>query len=104
MERDGDYEISLRRWPAERDLPLDAPCPAKKLTAGSLPEGKAIPIAGARLMVAGQSLALKTSAGNKAVSFRVKLKGGTKTDLHAWFQDSAGGDVCGAYYAYIRRR
>ncbi|MCX6634037.1 MAG: arylsulfatase [Acidobacteria bacterium] len=103
VERDGEYEISLRRWPAERDLPLNAPCPEKKMTAGSLPAGKAMPIAGAKLTMAGQALAAKTAAADKAATFRLKLKGGTKTDLHAWFQDAAGNDVCGAYYAYVRR-
>jgi arylsulfatase len=104
VERDGEYEISLRRWPAERDLPLNAACPEKKMTAGSLPEGVALAIAGAKLTVAGQSLpAVKASSGDKAISFRVRLAGGTKTDLHGWFQDAAGNDVCGAYYAYVRR-
>ena len=103
VERDGVYEISLRRWPAERDLPLTAPCPEKKMTAGLLAAGAAMPIAGAKITIAGQALSSKTAAGDKAVVFRVKLKRGTKTDFHAWFQDAAGNDVCGAYYAYVRR-
>jgi hypothetical protein len=37
VERDGEYEIELRRWPAEIDLSLSASCPEKKMTAGSLP-------------------------------------------------------------------
>jgi len=103
VERDGEYEIALRRWPAERDLPLNVGCPEKQMTAGSLPAGKALPIARARLTIAGQDLSAKTAAADKAAMFRVSLKGGTKTQLHAWFQDAAGADLCGAYYAYVRR-
>ncbi len=103
VERDGNYEISLHRWPAEKDLPLNAPCPEKKLTAGSLPAGKAFPIAGAKLTIAGQTLFTKTAARDTAATFRLKLKGGTKTDIHGWFQDAAGNDLCGAYYACVNR-
>lgn len=102
VEREGEYEISLRRWPAERDLPLRAPCPEKQMQAGSLVAGKALPIASARLSIAGQDLSAKTGAEDKAADFRVKLQRG-KTLLHGWFQDEAGADVCGAYYAYVRR-
>ncbi len=104
IERDGDYEIELRRWPVETDLPLNAATPVKKLTRGSLPAGKAMPIARARLTIAGQDLSAKSAAADKSMSFRVKLKGGVKTRLHAWFQDAEGKDVCGAFYASVRRR
>ncbi|MBI4873567.1 MAG: arylsulfatase [Acidobacteria bacterium] len=103
VERDGEYEIALRRWPVEGDLPLNAPCPAKKLTVAALPAGKAFPIAGARLKIAGQDLTASAATGEKATLFRVRLKGGVKTHLHGWFQDAAGADLCGAYYAYVRR-
>jgi arylsulfatase len=103
VERSGEYEISLRRWIASRDLPLDAGCPSIKMTAGSLPEGKAMPIAGAKLSVAGQELSVKTASGDKAATFKVKLSGGTRTQLHGWFQDAKGEDLCGAYYANVRR-
>ena len=26
-----------------------------------------------------------------------------KTQLHGWFQDAAGKDLCGAFYATVRR-
>jgi len=103
VERDGEYEIALRRWKVELDLPLDAPRAEQKMTVGGLPAGKAIPIRAARLSIAGQSLSAKTAPGGKAAVFRVKLKGPLKTQLHGWFQDEAGNDLCGAYYAYVRR-
>ena len=83
-------------------LALDAPCPEKQLTVAKLPAGKALPIAQAQLRFAGQSQSVKAAPGSQSVVFRVALKSGTKTKLHGWFQDSAGADLCGAYYAYVR--
>jgi arylsulfatase A-like enzyme len=103
VERDGEYEIALRRWPDISGLALNAPCPAKKMTAGELPEGKAFPIGTAKLAVAGQEMSKKTEPTDQAAVFRVKLKAGPKTKLQAWFQDAAGNDLCGAYYTYVRR-
>ncbi len=104
VERDGDYEISLRRWPVEINLPLNANCPEKKMTVGVRSEGIGLPIARAQLKIAGQQLSAKTAVADKTAEFRVKLKGGAKTQLHAWFQDADGKDLCGAYYASVRRR
>jgi hypothetical protein len=73
------------------------------MTAGKLPVGAALPIAGARLVVAGQELSVKTAPGDQAAVFRTRLRGGTKTQLHGWFQDAGGRDLCGAYYASVRR-
>jgi hypothetical protein len=103
VERGGEYRIAVRRWPAVKDLPLNAPCPEQQMRAGKVAAGKALPIAGARLSIGGQELSVKTAADDKAAAFRVKLKGGVKTRLHAWFQDAAGADLCGAYYAEVRR-
>lgn len=103
VERPGDYEIALSRWPFDRNLPLNAACPEIKLTAGTLPRGKALPIARARLTIAGQEKSLDTAAADQAAVFRVTLKVGTKTKLHGWFQDAAGQDLCGAFYAQVRR-
>ena len=103
VERDGEYEIALSRWPAEQDLPLTAGRPEQKMTAGRLQAGKAVPITAARLAIAGQELSMKTGAGARSAVFRLRLKGGTRTQLHGWFQDAAGQDLCGAYYAYVKR-
>jgi arylsulfatase len=102
VESGGDYEVALSRYDFDRDLPMDAACPVKQLRAGSLPQGKAMPIAQARLQMAGQDLTAKSAPGAKSVSFRLKLNQG-KTMLHAWFQDAGGNDLCGAYYARVRK-
>ncbi len=103
VERDGNYEISLRRWPQDQNLPLSAAYPGKKVTVATLKAGKAFPIAGAKLRIAGQELAIRTNRADTAAVFRVKLRGGTKTLLHGWFLDAAGNDLCGAYYATVRQ-
>jgi len=103
IERDGEYEISLSRWPHHMGLPLTAGRPVQKMTAGQLPAGKAMPIGGAKLSIAGQTLSVKTSPEDKVAVFKVRLKGGVRTKLHAWFLDSQGNDLCGAFYALVTR-
>jgi arylsulfatase len=91
VERAGEYEIALRRWPREVDLPLDAPCG---------PASKALPIAAARLAIADQEHHATTAPGAKQVVFRIPLPAG-QTRVQAWFQDAAGNDLSGAFYAYV---
>jgi hypothetical protein len=93
VERGGEYEISVRRWPPEVDTALTA-----ENGAGS----KALAIAGAKLSVAGQEYSAKAEAGAKAVMFHAKLPAGP-TQLQAWFVGPKGKDLCGAFYATIRR-
>jgi arylsulfatase len=94
VESDGEYEVALRRWPKELDLPL---------TAKPDDQAKAFPIAAARLTVGSQTATAKAAAGAKEVVLRVKLTKG-KTHLHAWFQDADGKDLCGAFYAWVQKR
>jgi arylsulfatase len=94
VERDGDYDIALRRWPRELDLAL---------TAAEAKDSKALPIAAARLTIAGQELSTKTAAGDREAVFRVKLSKG-RTQLHGWFQDADGKDLCGAFFATVTKR
>jgi arylsulfatase len=91
VERGGEYEIALRRWPREADLALGA----------KSGESKAFPVARVKVSVAGKELTEKTVATSKEVVVRVKLPVG-KTRLQAWFQDADGKDLCGAFYAYVR--
>jgi arylsulfatase len=103
VERDGEYEVALSRWPPHLSLALTAGRPAQKMTAGTLPEGKALPIAGAGLSIAGHEMSVKTQPSDSSAVFRVKLKGRNRTKLHGWFVDAAGADLVGAYYASVRR-
>ena len=103
IEKDGLYEIALRRWPKELNLALSAPCPEKIMTVATLKAGQAFPIAAAKLLAGTKELSSKTAAGDAAAVFRVKLKGGARMRLHGWFQDAGGKDLCGAYFADVRR-
>ncbi|MBI4892729.1 MAG: arylsulfatase [Acidobacteria bacterium] len=103
VEKSGEYEIELSRWPLERNLALTAACPEKQMTVAKLPAGKAFPIGGAQLRIGGRALSVKTRPDDQRAVFRLKLEAGPKTDLHAWFQDAQGTDVCGAFFARVRR-
>jgi hypothetical protein len=103
VESDGEYEITLSRYPADRNIPLNAPLPPKKLTAGELPPGVALSIAAARLSIAGVEQSRITAPSDASAVFRLYLKRGTKTRLHGWFQDREGKDLVGSYYAIVRR-
>lgn len=104
-EMDGEYEIALRRWPKEAGAAIAAGVPEFKAVDGGLPAGKALPIAKARLKIGSQFDESKPVAANdKDVTFRVALKAGTKLEMQSWFFDAAGSELCGAYFAYVKRR
>ena len=102
VERDGQYEISLRRWPEEADAALTAGLPSYKGVDGSYPEGKAIAISRARLKVGGVDVSRSVSKSDKAAVFTVGLAAG-KTQLQTWFYDTQGKELCGAFYVSVRR-
>lgn len=89
----GEYEIALRRWPREVDTALGDK---------NGPMSKALPIAAAKVTIGGKELSATTSPSAKEVVIHVKLPVG-ETQLKAWFQDAAGNDLSGAYYAYVKK-
>jgi hypothetical protein len=94
VARAGEYEIRVRRWPFDLDAPL----------AGNItPPGTTLPIAAARLQIAGLNRHVKTAPGTTEAVLTVTLPAGP-TQLHAWFQDAEGRDLCGAYFARVRHR
>ncbi|HEX4146218.1 MAG TPA: arylsulfatase [Pirellulales bacterium] len=113
VDRAGDYEIRLRRWPDESGLALDANDPATVLLqdveptvsgkAGVMVAGKALPIARARLKVGDQEQVLDVQPADQAATFNLSLPAG-RTQLQTWFYGPKGGELCGAYYVYVRRK
>lgn len=103
VERPGRYTVELRRWPRDAGLPLRAGAPEFKATEGTLPPGKALPIASAHLTVAGQVFQAPVGNEDQCATFESTLSEG-RTQLHGWFRDSAGKDLCGAYFAYVSRK
>jgi arylsulfatase len=104
VEQDGEYEVALRRWPKEADAAVSAGVPAFKGVDGGLPAGKALPVAKARLKVADLDETKAVGAKDKEVMFTVKLKAGARLPMQSWLYDADGKELCGAYYAYVRRK
>ena len=102
VEREGQYEIALRRWPAEADAAISAGMPAFKGVLGRLAPGKALPIVKARLKVADLDESQPVARDDKAATFRTHLPAG-KTTLQTWFYDRNGKQLCGAYYVYVTK-
>ncbi len=90
VERDGIYEISLRRWPVEAD---------KGINDGTY--GKAFNYKQARLRIGGVDETMDIPAGAKEVTFRVELKKGV-TELSPLF---IGPELSATpYYAYVTHK
>ena len=91
VERDGEYEFALRRWPVEAGLAINA----------TIGKDKSIGATKARIKIADfdQTKTLEQDAVD--VKFRTRLKAGSTT-LQTWFIDDNGRSR-GAYYCYVSR-
>jgi hypothetical protein len=90
VERDGEYEISLRRWPVEAD---------KGINDGTY--GKAFNYKQARMQIADIDETIDIPEGAKEVTFKVKLKKGI-VKLQPTF---IGPDLTATpYYAYVTHK
>ncbi|MEW4487024.1 arylsulfatase [Thalassoglobus sp. JC818] len=99
----GTYEFELRRWPRESGLRLSDGCPQLQVTDGTYVAGKALPIHHGRLRV-GDGFDQTTDANSEGTCFQFKanLNAGP-IELESWMLDSAGNEICGAYYVYVNR-
>jgi arylsulfatase A-like enzyme len=104
VEKDGDYEIALRRWPKEADAAIAAGVPAFKAVDGGLPAGKALPISKARLRIGEVDVSKPVGPEDKEVVFTVTLRARATPEMQTWFSDSGGKELCGAYFAYVARK
>ncbi|MCE9546608.1 MAG: arylsulfatase [Planctomycetia bacterium] len=102
VEQPGTYAVSLRRWPEESGLAIAAAAPPLRGKYGSLPAGKALPIAAARLKFGLFEAEQPVGAQDQQVTFTVQLVAGP-TLLSTGFFDTAGKSLCGAYYVNINR-
>ncbi|MEM0970258.1 MAG: hypothetical protein AAGJ31_12945, partial [Verrucomicrobiota bacterium] len=98
VDREGVYEIGLRRWPKESN---------KTLTEGWAegPGGvarSARPIAAANLHLAGSNYTIDTNPGDTEARFLVSLPAG-QTRLETTFMDEKGAALSSAFYTYVRR-
>jgi arylsulfatase A-like enzyme/sucrose-6-phosphate hydrolase SacC (GH32 family) len=97
VERDGAYEVELRRWPKESGKALVEPFENRDWAKKS-----ARPIAKAQLIVADFDRTVDTLPADQFVNFTVNLKAG-KTRLTANLLDASGKILCGAMYVHVNR-
>jgi arylsulfatase len=102
VERDGEYEFRLRRWPIEADLAITESAPEYKCVDGVYRDGVALPIARAGLKISGSEQSKPVSDTDKQIIFKLPLKRG-ETELQTWFRDADGKEICGAYFVYVYR-
>jgi arylsulfatase A-like enzyme len=91
--QEGLYEISVRRWPEEANIPIyEAP-----------EKGVVFRPTHARLKIAEFDMIKPIQEGDKAAIFQIPLRKGL-TRLQAWFVDGReNGFVNGAFYVYVKR-
>jgi hypothetical protein len=102
VERPGTYHFELRRWPRESGLALAQAVPETRVTDGVLPAGKTLPIYNARLKIGPHDIVQPSDDDGLKVSFSLELDAGD-TEMQSWWLDADGKEICGAYYAYVRR-
>jgi arylsulfatase A-like enzyme len=101
-EEAGEYQFTLRRWPKEVTVPMQAGLPAHKGECGEYAAGVALPIARADLRINGRRSSAEIKAGQEECVFRLQVPEG-RTMLQTWFHDGAGRELCGAYFCYAER-
>lgn len=85
-----------------RDNTMRAGLPPHKGEVGSYPEGAALPIAKARLRIAGTDRETPVGPDDREAVFTLTLGEG-RTKMQTWFYDSANQEISGAYYVYVER-
>ncbi len=103
---DGKYEVRLRRWPKEANLPINAAlkpgADVPGVKAYRTTDGRSIQPVRAQLEI-GEVIAAKNFDANaKEVVFEVDLKKG-KTQMTAFFT-TADDEKFGAYFAYVKKK
>ncbi|NLF39504.1 arylsulfatase [bacterium] len=102
VAKQGMYEFTLRRWPEESGLGIAAPAPVMQGFDGTLPEGKALPVASAWLRVGNAEQTQPVREGADHVTFRLGLEAGV-AQIRTWWFDAEGNRLAGAYYMTVER-
>jgi len=106
VERKGRYQVLLRRWPEELDLPIAAavtPEDAKShIYADETGTCRTIQPTQAYIEIFGKRYEAAVGIGDRGVLFDVRLGRTGITTLDAWFLGEDG-ERWGAYYVYVYR-
>jgi arylsulfatase len=103
VESAGKYRIELRRWPFHTNKPIGSEGPRATITGRPLTHKyKLIPAQEAVLSVNGAEQHVALTAESVGATFEVQLAKGIG-QLHGWFRDAKGIDLCGAYYALLTK-
>jgi hypothetical protein len=97
IDREGIYELELRRWPKESSKTL-----TEAYKGPQAKDASARPIAAANVQVAGANYTLDTQANDAHATFHIKLPAG-KTQLTTTLMDSEDRALCSAIYVYLKR-
>jgi arylsulfatase len=107
VEEAGDYEFVLRRWPEKPAVGLGeryepgAKSPANKAKAKTV----GFPtIARATVEIAGHKAESPADPQATFATILVPNLPAGKTTLKAWFSDTRGQDLCGAFFVTVRKR
>lgn len=107
VEQEGEYRFSLRRWPEELDLPIEAAMSPEEVDRiapyqGGGFECHTISPAQARLTLFGREETVTIEQGAKEVTINLRLRQTGVTQMEAWFI-AENGETQGAYYVYVER-
>ncbi len=106
VEKPGEYTFSLRRWPEEIGLAIDAAVPPEDADSHIYARGDGKSVTRcptrARLKIFDQERNQGVEPGMTKIDFKATLRQTGVTQLEAGFIDDLGNE-CGAYYVYIER-
>ena len=102
VEQPGTYEFSLYRWPQESGLPISSPAPEMQGVDGSLPAGRALPVAHAWINVGDFEAEGVVAPEDRCATFSTHLPTG-RTTLATWWLDADANKLAGAYYVSVER-
>jgi arylsulfatase len=105
VERPGEYEFVLRRWPAQTGAALGEKYePNERSPSYNSKATKGFPtIATAQVDIAGVHAATMADPNAKEATLTMNLPAG-RTKLNAWFSDASGIDLCGAFFVTVRKK
>jgi len=105
VEVPGEYEFTLRRWPARTKAALGDRYEPSATSPPNKPNIVTVgfpTIARAKLEIAGVQSEVMADPQATAATIRVRLPAG-RTQLRAWFADADGKDLCGAFFVTVRK-